>query len=153
MLILILKYHNDYKKCLKKHNITFITRINNQQNLCCIYLWKIIVYIFIIVCGGVIDASINGTIELPIRNITNFYCQWDLTNTNGSIVIETDFKINQTKNKCPYEFILLATDGKYILLLIFYFCNLSDILQTLFLIKYYLFRGRKHNAEKVLSKF
>lgn len=73
----------------------------------------------IIVCGGVIDASINGKIELPIRNITNFHCRWDLTNSNGSIVIETDFKINETKAKCPYDSLLLATDGKYILYFIF----------------------------------
>ncbi|XP_022177373.1 cubilin-like [Myzus persicae] len=62
------------------------------------------------ICGGVIDASINGKIELPIRNITNFHCRWDLTNSNGSIVIETDFKINETKAKCPYDSLLLATD-------------------------------------------
>lgn len=75
---------------------------------------------FFIVCGGIIDASINGTIELPIRNITNFHCQWDLTNSNGSIVIETDFKINESNMTCGgYDSLFIATNGKYILYFIF----------------------------------
>lgn len=69
------------------------------------------IYIFIIVCGGIIDASINGTIEFPIRNITNLHCQWDFTNTNGSIVIETNLKINESKMSCAYNHLIVATDG------------------------------------------
>uniref|UniRef100_A0A2H8TEF1 Cubilin n=1 Tax=Melanaphis sacchari TaxID=742174 RepID=A0A2H8TEF1_9HEMI len=62
------------------------------------------------ICGGLVDASSNGTIELPIGNLTSFHCRWDLTNTNGSIIIETDFKINETKMSCGYDSLLLATN-------------------------------------------
>lgn len=107
-------------------------------------VYNIIVSIFVIVCGGVIDASINGNIELPIRNINHLHCRWDLTNTNGSIVIEADLKINETKTVCPYDYLLLVTNGKYNI--IFYFCNPP-------LIKYYSFRGWNYNFKKVLSNF
>lgn len=80
-------------------------------------MYIIIVSLFIIVCGGVIDASINGEIELPIRNVNRFYCRWDLTNTNGSIVIEADLKTNKTKTVCPYDSLLLVTNGKYNIIL------------------------------------
>lgn len=50
---------------------------------------------------------------MPIKNIPRLHCRWDFTNTNGSIVIETNFKINETKTICLYDYLLLATDGEY----------------------------------------
>ncbi|KAL5234243.1 hypothetical protein ACI65C_001653 [Semiaphis heraclei] len=77
------------------------------------------------ICGGVIDASINGEIELPIRNVNRFYCRWDLTNTNGSIVIEADLKTNKTKTVCPYDSLLLVTNEDETIILKKY-CPISN---------------------------
>jgi len=71
----------------------------------------------VIVCGGITDASIKGNIEFPIEHLTKGYCQWDFTNTNGTIVISTNFKVNESQISCQEEnnHLLLATYGRYIL--------------------------------------
>ncbi|XP_029345463.1 cubilin isoform X3 [Acyrthosiphon pisum] len=60
-------------------------------------------------CGGITDASIKGNIEFPIKQLTKGYCQWDLTNTNGTIVISTNFKVNESQISCRDNYLLLAT--------------------------------------------
>jgi len=46
------------------------------------------------------------------------YCQWDFTNTNGTIVISTNFKVNESQISCRNEdnYLLSATYGRYIIL-------------------------------------
>jgi len=70
----------------------------------------------VIACGGITDASIKGKLEFPIRNLTRGGCKWDFTNTNGTIVISANFKVNESLLNCREQsnFILLATDGRYI---------------------------------------
>lgn len=65
-------------------------------------------------CGGIIDdASIRGNIVLPIGNVTAFFCQWDFMNINGTIVIGANFKINKSNFSCSYDYILMASSGKF----------------------------------------
>ncbi|XP_029345465.1 cubilin isoform X2 [Acyrthosiphon pisum] len=63
------------------------------------------------VCGGITDASIKGNIEFPIKHLTKGYCQWDFTNTNGTMVISTHFRVNESQISCRDEdnHLLLAT--------------------------------------------
>ncbi|CAI6368736.1 unnamed protein product [Macrosiphum euphorbiae] len=61
------------------------------------------------ICGGIIDASIKGNLVFPIKHLTKGYCEWDLTNTNGTIVISTNFKVNESQISCQEYYLLLAT--------------------------------------------
>jgi len=79
------------------------------------------------VCGGLTDANIKGNLKFPIQNLIKGYCQWDSTNSNGTIVISTDFKVNESEIDCRNEdnHLLLAIYGRYI----FYYYHPLDVLQ------------------------
>lgn len=74
---------------------------------------KIIIIFFHIVCGGIIDSTINGKIEIPTANLSGLLCEWDFTNTNGTVVIIANIKTNEVKINCHDYYLLLATDGRY----------------------------------------
>lgn len=70
----------------------------------------------ILVCGGVIDAYIKEQLLMPVLNVT-YLCQWDFINTNGTVVLDANFKINKSNLSCNFDdFILLAIDRKLIFL-------------------------------------
>lgn len=83
---------------------TYIIRINLLLCICS----------FIIVCGGVIDANIKGQLKFPIKNVTRFLCEWQFPHTNGTMVIEANFKVNESKLICHYDSLLKAFNGIYI---------------------------------------
>jgi len=76
----------------------------------------IIIIIIIVVCGGIIDANIKGKIEFSIENVTSFLCQWDFPNTNGTVVIATNFKVFESKLSCSNDNFFMVTDGRYLIL-------------------------------------
>lgn len=82
----------------------------------------------VIVCGGLTDANIKGNLEFPIKDVIKGYCQWDFTNSNGTIVISTNFKVKESEIDCQNEdkHLLLATYGRYIL---FYYFHSIDVLK------------------------
>lgn len=51
---------------------------------------------------------------MPFGNVTTFICQWDFKNTNGSVVIIANFKINESKISCiDNNQLLFASDGMF----------------------------------------
>lgn len=73
----------------------------------------------IVVCGGIVDANIHDRIEFPAGNLTAFLCQWNFPNTNGTLVIDANFKVYESKMSCSTDDLLTATDGKYFNLLLY----------------------------------
>lgn len=65
----------------------------------------------IIVCGGIVDASISDKIEFPVGNVTSFFCKWDFSNTIGTVVINANFKVYESKLFCSTDNLFVATDG------------------------------------------
>lgn len=59
------------------------------------------------------DASVKGTLILPIKNVISYLCQWEFSNTNGTTVIAINFKNNESNISCRLDFYTLTvTDGK-----------------------------------------
>lgn len=77
------------------------------------YYINTIIILKIIVCGGTIDSSIKGKLELPVGNLTTFFCPWTFTNNNGTMVIIANFQIKESKISCRDDFLLIAVNGMY----------------------------------------
>lgn len=59
------------------------------------------------------DASVEGTLILPIKDVISYLCQWEFSNTNGTTVITIDFKNNESNISCRSDiYTILVTDGK-----------------------------------------
>ncbi|XP_050435751.1 cubilin [Adelges cooleyi] len=68
------------------------------------------------ICGGSIDTSAGGQLQLPPSNLTRFYCAWDFVNKNGTVVINANFKVTDNVMSFDYTNTLEASDGNLIYL-------------------------------------
>ncbi|VVC39264.1 EGF-like, conserved site,EGF-like calcium-binding domain,CUB domain,EGF domain,EGF-like calcium- [Cinara cedri] len=61
-------------------------------------------------CGGIVDASIKGKINLPFGNFNSYICQWSFTNMNGTTVIVANFNVTLDIINCRNNYLIMVTN-------------------------------------------
>lgn len=117
--------------------------------VCTQYIHNICINILFVtlVCGGIIEADVKGQLAIATSKSTPF-CEWEIANTNRTVVLDVDFRINKNEMNCSGSFdsfVLLATDRKH-------HFNLRTPLNNFSLFFFFYRRGKRTN-KNVLPGF